>query len=500
MKLIKNNKKILVSLMLISSILISDKALAQYPVAVEYIDPSVVASTTITQISPQVRFWVTNFDSMTSSSTLFTKDETLINLANKLLLEEKRHNQWVEDYTKVGAQANKELARDLASELFLQTQQMMTNFVVAGFNKSDDGTGNPAYVTDEQNYMDKVAKSEAGIMYNNDFNSDEICDTVKKDVKKAMGKESSKTDFQKEIKCTLEEKDADPTKEDDMKTWEDWYNFSQPENNPVGAFILSNTELDARIKEKENVVTNELNRGKGALSLKLCQAYKTNDKGEEEKDGPEFYGDPIYEQDLPDDTTTTEITEENSKGYKKTVCTVVTPGSLIDSGSKLQGAALIEKSATDASLADGTTLIGQTLANKQTENVISEIEYGFLNEITDADLDSIAVPLVNDGINQDKASYTQLNPFSPTDIYNPNNSSSPYNESAWFNKWGGGDAFDIVNMINGYTLIDYPANSQSEQYHFNTPLENYGQSLLNIENALNTPQQDQQDPRNANTI
>ena len=454
MKLIKNNKKILASFIFIFSILISSKALAQYPVSIEYIDPSVVASTTITQISPQVRFWVTNFESTTSSSTLFTKDETLIDVANKLFKEQERHNKWLEDYTKVGGQADKELARNLATQLLIQINNKTIDFAGEGFNKGvgDNATGDPAYVQDQQDFLKKADKTEVGILYKYGFESKDICKEVKTEVKKVIGKEAMIPDFQKQIKCTNKNDGEDP------KSWEDWLQIVQPENNPMGALIIANSELEKRQQAKEDAIKNELNQGNGALSYKECQKIKINNKGEEENDGDPFYGDPIYEQDIPEDTTTTDLTSDDSTGgYIKTVCTVVKPGSITNSNTQAENNSALNTTETNVSQADGTNLIDEEMSQKLQERLDAEFSTGILNNENNDALDTLENDILENNAEQlSKVSTTSVNPFSPDDIYNTENKTSPYNQKNWFDKWGGGSAFDIVNIINGYSLIDYP--------------------------------------------
>lgn len=445
---INEKTKLILSIIIVSSILFSNKASAQQEVIIKDVNPDSTTPTLIKGVSPQVRFWVTNFESTTSSSTIFTKDEMLIEIANKQFIEQQRHNKWLEDFTKVGAQTDKELARDLANKLLEETDKKIIDFAKEGFNKGEgeEGTGDPAY-TDQQDYLRKAELTETGIMVANDFKSEDICEEVKKEVKKVIGKEGIDPNLQKKLKCTNENDGSNP------KNWEDWVVLVQPENNPMGALVIANNELAIRKEEKKQTIINELDQGKGSLSYKKCQKMKVDDEGEETEEGEPFYGDPIYEQDLPEDTKTTEI-EEDADGYFKTVCVTVTPGSIIDSSIQLQSQTLSETSAIESSLSDGTTLVKEELTKKLLEKVDLQFEKGLLDETDEKLSEEIQNILEDDANNMAKASTTSINPFPPTDIYNTGNDVSPYKQKTWFSKWGIGDIFDIINMLSGYDIFE----------------------------------------------
>jgi guanylate kinase len=49
-------------------------------------------------------------------------------------------------------------------------------------------------------------------------------------------------------------------------SWDQWLNYSQPQNNPMGATILAQMELDKRIAQKTNTESKLLDWGRGFLS------------------------------------------------------------------------------------------------------------------------------------------------------------------------------------------------------------------------------------------
>jgi hypothetical protein len=451
-----NIKTINISILIVSYIFIlsSNKVFAQMPVSIEYVNPDALTPTKITEVTPQVRFWVTNFESTTSSSTLFTKDETLVDIANKLLIEEKRHNQWLEDFTKKGSQANKELARGLANKTLLQTNEKIMDFMKKGFNK-DKGSeeGNPAYVENQQDFLAKSDVTEVGVMVKYDFESDEICEDVKEEVKKVIGKESIRPELKKQIKCTLKDKGGSP---ENIKTWEDFLSFSKLENNPMGALVISKEELTTRQEEKEKAITNELNQGKGSLSYKRCREYSADGK----PSGEEFYGDAIYAQDIPEDTKTTEISEDDAGGYKKVICKIVKPGSIIDSSLQGQQNSAIEMNQIDATLGDSVNRVDSKMSEYYLKKLEEELKVGiFTKEDKSKSLTDELYPFLSKDMQEMEAVQTSLvNPFDPKDIYDPQNTDSPYNPK----KTNSGSWFDYISksfqsIFDGtWYLFDFP--------------------------------------------
>lgn len=448
-----NTKIINLLSFLIIFILSSGEVFAQMPVSVEYVNPESLTPTKITEVTPQVRFWVTNFENMTSSSTLFTKDETLVDIANQLLIEEKRHNQWLEDFTKKGSQANKELARDMATELLLQTSEKIMNFIKKGFNQGKGGgEGNPAYVENQQDFLKKSDLTEVGVMVKNDFESDEMCEDVKEEVKKVIGKESIRPELKKQLKCTLKDKGGSP---ENIKTWDEFLSFSQLENNPMGALVIAKEELATRQAEKEEAIKNELNQGRGALSYKKCQEYSADGKAT----GEEFYGDAIYAQDIPEDTKTTEITEDGAGGYKKVVCKVVNPGSIIDSSLQNQQNSAIEMNQIDATMADSVNRVDSKMSEYQLKKLEEELKIGiFTQEDTNKTLLDELYPFLAKDMQEMEAVKTSLvNPFDPKDVYDPQNQESPYNPKKKGNNWFDYIGKSFQSIFDGtWYLFDFP--------------------------------------------
>lgn len=229
--------------------------------------------------------------------------------------------------------------------LIRQLSQSIIDWINGGFN------GNPSFIQDPQQFMTDTGDRVIGeFIYSSDLKF--LCDPFETNIRLNLGLQYSP--FKDKINCTLSEvlmntdqsiKNAytDFMNGDFINGggWDSWLNITtNPQNNQLGAMIISQAELDAQIGDKKLDKENELKWSGGLLSMKNCTrtAYDTDGT---EITHTDYTGDPILFTGTVGATSTSargEYTDGNWTGSTVDTCKVVTPGTWITgTGNKVLG-------------------------------------------------------------------------------------------------------------------------------------------------------------------
>ncbi|MFH0755318.1 MAG: hypothetical protein V1910_01465 [bacterium] len=367
-------------------------------------------------------------------------------------------------YTLEGALAA--LAKQTALALIKQITDATVDWINNGFE------GDPAYIAD----FDKFLTGEGGVtdqaigefFQNSDLNF--LCEPFQIQVKLALqlGLGVS-AGLRNKIGCTLSKiernienayQNSNITTEVEIKTngkntiigakgsvgggWNEWLNTTlQPQNNPIGAYLIAKAELDTQIKEKKDAKTFELFTGQGALTFSKCiDTYYV--------DGVQ-YGTPSIEY-------TKGAPRGNEKGNRpnlplppvnlhpmtfmetKTKCTVKTPGSIITSMLSSKANSTKNVSELQAAMANGIDSIIGALLNALINVALEEIKEGILDDNHTSITSQVYTNLLNN------ATTTII------DIYN--STTTPWD---WLNN--STTTENITEEYNGLSPLDYAKNN-----------------------------------------
>ncbi len=152
--------------------------------------------------------------------------------------------------------------------------QSVTNSIVSWINSGFQGS--PAFVTDPAGFLTDVADQVAG----NFIAGTELgfmCEPFALDVRFALNLNYSST-FKNQIFCRLSdvignaENFAKFTAGDfSQGGWGSWFEITQnPQNNPLGAYIIAQEELTLRTARGQSIELKKLDWGKGFLSYREC--------------------------------------------------------------------------------------------------------------------------------------------------------------------------------------------------------------------------------------
>jgi len=152
----------------------------------------------------------------------------------------------------------------------------IVNWINSGFE------GNPSFVTDPGQFLQNTADIAVGDMLMNgplDF----LCGPFQLQIKLALGLQFSP--FSNQIGCTFTSAMGNVTNAMNKFTngdfiggggWDSWLQVTTvPQNNPQGAFIIAQAELQKRIDSGVDKAKLEANWGSGFLSFKHCTNTQT---------------------------------------------------------------------------------------------------------------------------------------------------------------------------------------------------------------------------------
>jgi hypothetical protein len=242
------------------------------------------------------------------------------------------------------------IAYFIARVLIRQITQSIVDWINSGFN------GNPSFVQDpEQFARDSVDRVIGEFIFASDLKF--LCSPFEINVRLNLGMQYSP--FKDKINCTLSQilqnVDGAVTQAytDFMNGdfingggWDSWLNITTvPQNNQLGAMIITQGELDARIADRKILDGNELNWSGGLLSMKQC-TRTTYDASGNETGSESYRGDPVlFTGKVGAVSTSSRAMNVNFNdgstvyaGSTKDVCKVVTPGTWITgTGNKVLG-------------------------------------------------------------------------------------------------------------------------------------------------------------------
>src|SRR3989344_5065776 len=176
----------------------------------------------------------------------------------------------------------------LINKIIERISASTVNWINSGFQ------GSPAYVTDPGSYFTNIGDQLAGqyIFSNPDLNF--LCGPISAKIRLALTKSYlNEPNFQ----CTLT--DAFGDMEDFMGDfnkggWDKFFQMTQKkQNNPLGAFLQAESQLDAQIASRQGIAKDELNWGSGFMSQKVCDS-RLPDTVVPEEDWGDGAGGPAY--------------------------------------------------------------------------------------------------------------------------------------------------------------------------------------------------------------
>ncbi len=134
--------------------------------------------------------------------------------------------------------------------------------------------GNPAYVTDTEQYFTDLADGIAGEYISASTSPISfLCSPFQANIKLSLVQNYYKPNNQ--FQCTLTGAVANIEnfyKDFNQGGWEAWLSMTQnPTNNPYGAYIEAKAEMDARLASAIGLKTNELSINSGYLNWAACE-------------------------------------------------------------------------------------------------------------------------------------------------------------------------------------------------------------------------------------
>lgn len=187
--------------------------------------------------------------------------------------------------------SNKETVLDplayYAARFLIRTlTQSIVDWINNGFN------GNPSFIEDPKNFLLATADRTIGeFIFDSDLNF--LCKPFEINVRLALGLQYNP--FQDKIRCTLSdvlqnsEGAVTQVYEDFMNGdfiagggWDTWLQVTTvPQNNQLGAMLIAQAELDARLEGETKRIDAELTWGDGLLSQKQCEEITYDASGKE---------------------------------------------------------------------------------------------------------------------------------------------------------------------------------------------------------------------------
>lgn len=151
------------------------------------------------------------------------------------------------------------------------------NWINSGFQ------GNPVFVDDPTQFFTDLADLEAG-MFINELSGGFLCSPIQDIVRLNLinNYNNSISPFANQAQCTFSggAENLESFMSGESFSWDDWMSYTQsPQNNPFGATIMSQIELDSRIASSLGLQSNILDWGNGYLSIKDPETKKITTPG-----------------------------------------------------------------------------------------------------------------------------------------------------------------------------------------------------------------------------
>lgn len=144
------------------------------------------------------------------------------------------------------------------------------NWINSGFR------GSPAFVQDPEGFFKATADNVAGdfIFRNPDLNF--LCGPLRNKIQLALS--TNYAPDRRRWHCTLSQIGANfENFMDDFNQggWNAFFTISQqPQNNPLGVYLMAENELQQRLAKQQQQKERELNWGRGFLSFKSCEVWE----------------------------------------------------------------------------------------------------------------------------------------------------------------------------------------------------------------------------------
>lgn len=135
--------------------------------------------------------------------------------------------------------------------------------------------GKPAFVTNPDKYFKDIGDKLAGQAIFNNPKLNFLCGPLRAKVRLALTQSYLQD---RQWQCTLTQ--VGRNFEDFMDDfnnggWDNFFELTQrQQNNPIGAFLQAEVELNSQLANQQKKVNDELDRGKGFLSYKTCKRWK----------------------------------------------------------------------------------------------------------------------------------------------------------------------------------------------------------------------------------
>ncbi len=289
--------------------------------------------------------------------------------------------------------SQKKVAHILAMKLIAMVSRATVEWINTGFN------GSPAYVADVGKFLTGpggIGDQVVGEIFATNSNLSFLCDPFKIQVKLAL--QLSYGYGLQGIGCTLTQISRNVNAAANTATviidlngrsvvidkdgringrtvsnftrgggWHAWLkNTLQPQNSPVGAYLIAKADMDAKIATAQETKKIDLLNGQGALSYKVCVDNYTFANGDTQK-SREYIADSRDRPAPPKNVVSVGLPD----------CATRTPGSIITA--KLQQKATTqERQAELATLSDGLDQIFGALIGAAMAWVLDELECGVL--------------------------------------------------------------------------------------------------------------------------
>jgi len=132
--------------------------------------------------------------------------------------------------------------------------------------------GNPVFVQDPAQFFGDIADAEAGAFLG-EISGGFLCEPIRNIVRVNIAQQynNSISPYASRGQCTFSgiSGNLDQFMSGETFSWDDWLSYTQnPNNNPVGATLYGNIELNNRIASKIGVNSKLLEWGRGFLSFK----------------------------------------------------------------------------------------------------------------------------------------------------------------------------------------------------------------------------------------
>lgn len=179
------------------------------------------------------------------------------------------------------------VARQIANQSLTQVTNSIMGWIGGGFDVLNTGESGPAFVTDPAGLLQGIADNTVSSFISGNLLDNVLCKpfTVPSfgfglpgfgglNIKSLLNLKYNSSGFQFSSLCSLGSNLNDPAAYDEFTSpggfakggWEGWFQIIQPQNNPYGAFLAADTELNSRIASEQGNQLMQLNWGQGFFS------------------------------------------------------------------------------------------------------------------------------------------------------------------------------------------------------------------------------------------